>query len=361
MIFFRRLTLLPLMLTLMAAPHLATAQTYPDHPITLVVPYPAGGGNDVLARVVAEKMSKTLGASIVVENRGGAGGTIATRQVAKSPPDGYTLLIATSSLAINPSLYPNVGYDPRQDFAPIGLLASSANVVLLHPAVPARSIAELIALAKEKPGKLDFASTGSGSSVHLAAELFASLAGIKLNHVPYRGSGPALTDLLGGHVSIMFATLPPAIGLVRDGKVRALATTGPKRSKAFPDLPTVAEAGVPGYEAVPARRDRSSTGSMRPCATRSPTTRCVSASRRKARRRYRARRRIMPSISTTKRSSGRRSCENPAPRASNPCHPRHSFSVTLRCPRTYAGLEGRRHDGGRSSFEARAGKFTQPA
>jgi len=231
-------------------PHPAAAQTYPDRPITFVVPYPAGGGNDVLARLVAEKMVSSLGGSIVVENRGGAGGTMATRQVAKSTPDGYTLLIATSSLAINPSLYPNVGYDPRHDFAPIGLIASSANVVLVHPSLAARSIAELIALARERPGKLDFASTGSGSSVHLAAELFASMAGVKLNHVPYRGSAPALTDLIGGHVSIMFATLPPAIGLVRDDKVRALGVTGPKRSSAFPDLPTIAEAGLPGYESV---------------------------------------------------------------------------------------------------------------
>jgi tripartite-type tricarboxylate transporter receptor subunit TctC len=236
--------------TMMAAASQATAQTYPDRPVTLVVPYPAGGGNDVLARIVAEKMAIALGGTIVVDNRGGAGGTVATRQVAKSPPDGYTLLIATSSLAINPSLYPNVGYDPRKDFAPIGLLASSSNVALVHPSVPANSIAELIALAKAKPGALNFASTGSGSSVHLAAELFARMAGIKLTHVPYRGSGPALTDLLGGHVQIMFATLPPSIGLVRDGKVRALGTTGPKRTSAFPDLPTIAEAGVPGYEAV---------------------------------------------------------------------------------------------------------------
>src|SRR5262245_5413880 len=239
-----------LVLAVAGLPQPAAAQSYPDRPITLVVPYPAGGGNDVLARLIAEKMAKSLGGAIVVEKRGGAGGTIATRQVAKSAPDGYTLLIATSSLAINPSLYPNAGYDPRKDFAPIGLIASSANVVLVHPSLAARSIAELIALAKQRPGKLDFASTGSGSSVHLAAELFASAAGIKLNHVPYRGSGPALTDLLGGHVAIMFATLPPAIGLVREGKVRALATTGPKRSSVFPDLPTVAEAGLAGYEAV---------------------------------------------------------------------------------------------------------------
>src|SRR5687767_14714985 len=163
------------------------AQDYPTRPIALVVPYPAGGGNDVLGRLVGEKMSKSLGGTIVVENRGGAGGTIGTRQVAKAAPDGYTVLIATSSLAINPSLYPNVGYDPRKDFAPIGLLASGANVVLVHPSVPVKSIPELIALAKQQPGKLNFASTGSGSSVHLAAELFAFMAGIKINHVPYRG------------------------------------------------------------------------------------------------------------------------------------------------------------------------------
>ena len=228
----------------------ATASDYPTHPIMLVVPYPAGGGNDVLARVVADKMSANLGQRIVVENRGGAGGTIATRQVAKSEPDGYTLLIATSSLAINPSLYPNVGYDPRKDFAPIGLIASSSNVVLVHPSVPARSIAGLVVLAKQQPGKLDFASTGTGSSVHLAAELFAAMAGVKLNPVPYKGTGPALTDLVGGHVAIMFSPMAGAIGIVRDNKVLALAVTGPKRTALFPDLPTVAEAGLPGYEAV---------------------------------------------------------------------------------------------------------------
>ena len=169
------------------------------------MPYAAGGGNDVIARIVAERMSASLGQPIVIENRGGAGGTIATRQVAKAEPDGYTLLIATSSLAINPSLYPNVGYDPRKDFAPVGLIASSSNVVLVHPSVPAKSIAELIALAKQQDGKLTFASTGTGSSVHLAAELFAGMAGVKITHVPYKGSGPALNDLVGGHVSMMFS------------------------------------------------------------------------------------------------------------------------------------------------------------
>ena len=227
----------------------ASAQTYPERPITLVVPYPAGGGNDVLGRLVAERMGKALGGTIIVENRGGAGGTIGTRQVAKSAPDGYTMLIATSSLAINPSLYPNVGYDPIKDFAPIGLLASGANIVLVHPSVPANSIQELIALAKKGPGKLNFASTGSGSSVHLAAELFAAMAGVKINHVPYRGSGPALNDLLGGHVTMMFATLPSAIGIVKGGKVRALAVSSAKRSAVFPELPTIAETGLTGYAA----------------------------------------------------------------------------------------------------------------
>ena len=171
----------------------------------------------------------------MIENRGGAGGTIATRQVAKAEPDGYTLLIATSSLAINPSLYPNVGYDPRKDFAPIGLIASSSNVVLVNPSVPVRSIAELIALAKQQDGKLDFASTGTGSSVHLAAELFAGMAGVKLNHVPYKGSGPALNDLLGGHVALMFSTMASAVGLVRDGsKVRALGGDGREAVGAVP-------------------------------------------------------------------------------------------------------------------------------
>jgi tripartite-type tricarboxylate transporter receptor subunit TctC len=229
----------------------AKAADYPARPITLVVPYAAGGGNDVIARIVAEKMGTSLGQTVIIENRGGAGGTIATRQVAKSEPDGYTLLIATSSLAINPSLYPNAGYDPRKDFAPIGLIASSNNVVLVNPAVPVRSITELIALAKQQDGTLTFASTGTGSSVHLAAELFAGMAGLRLNHVPYKGSGPALNDLIGGHVALMFSTMASAAGLVRDGsKVRALALTGAARSALFPDLPTVAEAGLPGYEAV---------------------------------------------------------------------------------------------------------------
>ena len=227
----------------------AVAGDYPNRPITLIVPYPAGGGNDVIARLVATKMSESLGQPIVIENRGGAGSTIGTRDVARSAPDGSTLLIATSSLAINPSLYPDVAYDPKNDFAPIGLIATSPNFVLVNPAVPVHSAAELIALAKKEPGKLDFASTGIGTSTHLAAVLFAAMAEVKLNAVPYKGVAPALTDLLGGQVALMFCPMASVVGQVRAGSLRAIAVTGVKRSPLFPDLPTVAEAGLPGYAA----------------------------------------------------------------------------------------------------------------
>jgi tripartite-type tricarboxylate transporter receptor subunit TctC len=200
---------------------------------------------------VAEKMSVRLGQQIVVENRPGAGGSNATRQVARSAPDGYTLVLGgTGTLGVNPTLYNNVGYDPRKDFAPVGLIGTSALIVLVHPALPAHSIRELIDLAKSEPGKLNYASAGVGSGIHLGTVLFEQMAGVTLTHVPYRGSAPALTDLMGGHVSIYFSSLPPAIGLARDGRVRPLAVTGAKRSDVFPDLPTVAEAGLPGYESV---------------------------------------------------------------------------------------------------------------
>src|SRR5438132_3783832 len=239
------------LIALFAAVFPARAQDHPSRPITLIVPSAAGGGNDLMARSAAEKMSKTLGHQIVIENRGGAGGSIATRQIAKAAPDGYTLgLGGTGTLAINPTLYGNVGYDPRRDFAPIGLIATSALVVCVHPSLPVRSIGELIALAKQEAGKLNYASAGTGSGIHLGTEYFANLAGIKLTHIPYKGSAPALTDLVGGHVAIYFSSLPPAVALVKEGKVRALAVTSAKRSAIFPDLPTVAEAALPGYEAV---------------------------------------------------------------------------------------------------------------
>jgi len=235
----------------LACTHPAAAQDFPTRPITLIVPYTPGGGNDAMARVVADKMSVALRQQIVIENRGGAGGSIATRQVARAAPDGYTLgLGGTGTLAIDPTLYPNVGYDPRKDFAPVGLIATSALIVLVNPSVPAKTLAEFIALAKAEPGKINFASAGSGSGIHLGTELLAYMAGIKMTHIPYKGGAPALTDLVGGHVGLYFSSLPPAIGLVREGKVRALAVTGPTRAKVFPDLPTVAQAGLPGFEAV---------------------------------------------------------------------------------------------------------------
>ena len=224
---------------------------YPTRPITLVVPYSAGGGNDAMARVVAERMSRTLGQQIVIENRGGAGGSLATRQVANAAPDGDTLAIGgTGTLAVAPTLYPNAGYDPRKDFAPVGLIATSPLIILVHPSLPAHNVRDLIALAKAQPGRLNYASAGNGSGIHLSTVLFAATAGIELTHIPYKGTGQALTDVLGGHVAIYFSSPPPAIGLVKDGKLRALAVTGLKRSATFPGLPTVAESGLPGFEAV---------------------------------------------------------------------------------------------------------------
>jgi len=227
----------------------APAPNYPTRPLTLVVPYPAGGGNDVIARLVAAKMSQGLGQPIVIENRAGAGSTIGTRDVARAAPNGYTILIATSSLAINPSLYPDADYDPKKDFAPIGLIATSANLVLVRPSLPAHSLAQLIALGKAAPGKLNFASTGTGTSTHLAALLFASMASVTLTAIPYKGVAPAVTDLLGEHVDLMFCPTASVTGLVHEGKLRALAVTSAKRSPLFPDLPSVAEAGLPGYQA----------------------------------------------------------------------------------------------------------------
>ena len=203
----------------------------------------------MIARLVAAKMSAGLGQPIVIENRGGAGSTIGTRDVARAAPDGYTLLIATSSLAINPALYPDTAYDPRKDFAPIGLIATSSNFVLVNPSLPVRSIPELIALAKSQPGKVDFASTGTGTSTHLAALLFATMADVQLNAIPYKGVAPAVTDLLGGQVGLMFCPMASVVGQVRQGNLRAVAVTGVKRSTLFPELPTVAEAGLPGYAA----------------------------------------------------------------------------------------------------------------
>jgi tripartite-type tricarboxylate transporter receptor subunit TctC len=219
------------------------AQNYPTRPITLVVPFPAGGGNDALARVVAEKMSHTLGQQVVVENRGGAGGTIATRAVAKGTPDGYTILLTyTGTLYINPTLYPNAGYDPRKDFAPIGLIGWQPSVLTVHPSLPARTPSELIAYAKANPGKVNYG--------FVPGEMFARSAGIELTRIPYKGNGQAIGDLIGGHLSMMVLSLSPILGNVKDGKLFALAVTTPDRSKLLPDVPTIAESAVPGFSAA---------------------------------------------------------------------------------------------------------------
>jgi len=228
----------------------AAAADYPDRPISLVVPFPPGGTNNIMARAIADRLSEALGQPVVVENRGGgAAGTIGTRQVAKSPPDGYTLLLAyTSNLASGPNLFPDVGYDPRRDFAPIGLVASASSVLVAHPSLPAHSVAELIALMRQAGGKFQFASPGVGTVNHLALELFAQRAGVTFIHIPYKSSGSAMTDLLGGHNLVQFTPIPVARGGIDGGLLRALATTGLKRSALLPDVPTVAESGLPGFE-----------------------------------------------------------------------------------------------------------------
>jgi tripartite-type tricarboxylate transporter receptor subunit TctC len=231
-----------------AFPCIARAQAYPSRPITLIVPFAAGGGTDIVARTVAQKMSELLDQQIVVENRGGGGGTIAMRQVARSAPDGYTLVLgAFGTLAVAPSIYPDLGYDPRRDFSPISFIGSTPYALVAHPSLPAQSVKDLIALAKREPGKITFGSAGTGSGTHLAGELFASMAAIKLTHVPYKGVAPALNDLLGGHVMMAVAALPPVIGNINEGRLRVLGVTTSQRSSMLPNVPTIAEAGVPGY------------------------------------------------------------------------------------------------------------------
>jgi tripartite-type tricarboxylate transporter receptor subunit TctC len=228
----------------------AVAQDYPAHPITLVVPFPAGGGNDALARVVAARMSQTIGQQVVVENRGGAGGTIATRAAAKAPPDGYTLLLTyTGTLAINPTLYPNASYDPRKDFAPVGTIGSQPSVLTVHPSLPVTSSAELVAYAKANPGKINYGFV-PGTIGHMTTELFMRSAGLDLTKIPYKGNGQAIGDLIGGHVNMMVLSLSPILGNVRAGSLRALAVTTAQRSKLLPDVPTIAEGAVPGFSAA---------------------------------------------------------------------------------------------------------------
>ena len=248
--YFSSLALLAALAVPYCASTSAVAQTYPVKPIRLVLPYPPGGGSDTIGRPLAQKMSEGLGQQVVVENRGGAGGNIGMEAVARSAPDGYTIVLAlTAQLAVNPALFSKVPYDPLRDYAPITLLGSGGYILVVHPSLPVRTVKELIALAKTRPGQIAYSSSGNGSGGHLAAELLNSMAGIKMLHVPYKGGGPALMDLIAGQVQVLFSTQLASWPHVQSGRIRALASSIAKRPASLPDLPTVAEAGVPGFDA----------------------------------------------------------------------------------------------------------------
>ena len=226
----------------------AQAQTYPDRPLRLIVPFPPGGGNDILARAVGQRLAESIGQQVIVDNRGGAGGMVGGQIAATSDPNGYTLFLGSlGSLAHNPALRPNNPYDPPRDFAAVSLLATSAFILVAHPTAPA-SVKELIAVARAKPGALNYGSAGTGSSLHLTGELFKHTTGLNIVHVAYKGTAPAITELIAGQVQIMFSTMPPPLPHVKSGKLRALGVTSAKRAKVVPDTPTIAEAGVAGFD-----------------------------------------------------------------------------------------------------------------
>jgi len=235
-----------------ALPVTGSAQeAWPAKPVHMILPFPPGGVTDLLARALGEKLGARLGQPVVVENKAGAGTILASDYVARAPADGYTVLFAASSLGTAPLLYDKVSYDAIKSFAPVSLVASVVHVLEVNPALPVKSVKELIAYAKAHPDKLNYASTGAGTSTHLEGELFKSMAGVEMRHIPYKGSGPALTDLVGGQVTVMIDALGSSGPFIRDGKLRALAVTTARRSAAVPELPTVAESGLPGYEAMP--------------------------------------------------------------------------------------------------------------
>jgi len=230
---------------------MAAAADYPSRAVTLIVPFPPGGGVDAMARVVAAKLSEALKQQVVVDNRTGAGGNIGTRAAARAEPDGYTLLLGhTGTLSINPSLYSHAGYDPRRDFAPIGLVASMPVALLAHPSFPAKSIGEFIALAKQNPGQFNLGTSAVGTGGYMCAQLFKAMAGVDIAIIPYKGTAPVMNDLLGGHVPIAFGVLPPALGNIEAGKLRAIAVTSRTRTTLLPNVPTFDESGLPGFEAV---------------------------------------------------------------------------------------------------------------
>ena len=229
----------------------ASAQPYPNRPLRIVVPFPPGGGTDIGTRIVAQKLQEAWGQAVIVENKPGAAGIVGTELTAKSAPDGYTFMMGNiGTHAINVSLYKKLAYDPVRDFAPVSMVADLPLLLLVHPSVPANSVKELIVLAKSQPGKLNFSSSGAGGSMHVAAELFKSMTGVDMVHIPYKGGAPAVADLLSGQVALSFSTVLETIQHVKAGKVRALAVTNDHRSIALPDLPTIAEAGLPGYQSI---------------------------------------------------------------------------------------------------------------
>ena len=238
-------------LALLALPFIFTAPAaaeYPDRPVRLIIPFPPGGSNDVVGRLVANQLSEKLGHKVFVDNRGGAGGVLGTEAAAAAAPDGYILLIVSIAHAVNPALY-KLNYDPIRSFTPISILATGPNVLAVNPQLPVKNVAELVALAKEKPGEIDYASAGVGSFQHLGGELFKLTAGVNMQHVPYKGGGPAMADVIAGHVKVMFSSLVQTTPFIQSGQLRALGVGGAKRNPVLPDVPTIAEAGVPGYEA----------------------------------------------------------------------------------------------------------------
>ncbi len=227
----------------------AQTGTYPDRPVRIIVPFPPGGGNDILARAMGARLAEALGQQIIIDNRGGAGGLIGGQIAATADPDGYTLFLGSmGGLAHNPALRPNLPYSPARDFAGVTLLATSPFILVVYPGVPANNVQELLALARAKPGTLNYGSAGVASSLHMTGELFKHVTKINIVHVAYKGTAPALTDLLAGQVQMVFSTMPPPLPFVKSGKLRALGVTSAKRSKAAPDVPTIAESGVPGFE-----------------------------------------------------------------------------------------------------------------
>ena len=227
----------------------ASAQTYPARPIHLIVPFPPGGVTDIVGRIIAQRLSEGLGQQVVVENRGGGNGSIGAQLAAKAPPDGYTLLMGTATHAINATFMPNAGFDLERDFAPVSLVASVPLLLAVNPATPVTDVKSLVAHAKANPGKLNFASGSTGSASHLAGEMLKTAAGVEMTHIPYKGGGPAVQDLIAGHVGLMFENMPSILPHVQSGRLRGIATTGPKRSAAIPELPTMIESGFPGFEA----------------------------------------------------------------------------------------------------------------